>query len=107
MFLVLLLVPAVLAVQADIGRQYRALLRGLRAEAAPRARGLLCGASGASLLWFALTLGRFIVTGAMFGPLTGAGLAGALGLFLAGTLGIVLIVYALGFVLLRARPVAS
>ena len=103
MLLVLLLVPAVLALQADLGRQFRAFGRGMRATAAPRARGVLWAAAFGMAVWFCLTLGWFIVTGAVFGPMVGTGLAGAFGLFLGGATGLVLLAYALGFVVLRAR----
>ncbi|QCO56326.1 efflux RND transporter permease subunit [Pseudorhodobacter turbinis] len=104
MVLVLLLVPAVLAVQADFGRQIRALQRVLRARAAPRARMLLWGASAAVMVWFALTLGWVLVTGAPFSPLGVSGASGALGLFLGGTVAVLLVTYALGVWLLGKRP---
>jgi len=104
MLLVLFLVPAVLAVQADLGRQFRALRRGLGAQAAPRARGLLWGAGVVIALWFSATLGWFIATGAALGPLPNAGIGAAFGLFLGGTVVVLIAVYALGIMVLRAGP---
>jgi len=104
MLLVLFLVPAVLAVQADLGRQFRALRRGLGAQAAPRARGLLWGAGVVIALWFSATLGWFIATGAALGPLPNAGIGAAFGLFLGGAVVVLIAVYALGIMVLRAGP---
>jgi multidrug efflux pump subunit AcrB len=87
MFLVLLLVPAVLAVQADFGRQIRALRRGLRATAAPRTRRVLWGAMALIVVWFAATLGWFTVMGAALGPLP-ATAAAQFGVFMAGVLAV-------------------
>jgi multidrug efflux pump subunit AcrB len=111
--LVLVLVPAILAVQADIGRQIRALRRGLGAKAAPaqRARWLLAGAALGIGAWFALTLGWVIATGALFAPFAAAWpglvalspLMAAFLLFLAGAAGVVLLGYGLGFILLRPK----
>jgi multidrug efflux pump subunit AcrB len=104
MLLVLFLVPAVLAVQADLGRQFRALRRGLGAQAAPRARGLLWGAGAVIALWFSATLGWFIATGAALGPLPNAGLGAAFSLFMGGAVVVLIAVYALGIMVLRAGP---
>ncbi|WP_050528105.1 efflux RND transporter permease subunit [Pseudorhodobacter aquimaris] len=103
MVLVLLLVPAVLAVQADFGRQLGALRRGLRARAAPHLRLLLWGALVAVAAWFALTLGGVLVTGAPLVPLGVEGTSAVLGLFLGGTVALLLATYALGFWLLGKR----
>ncbi|MGB3280503.1 MAG: efflux RND transporter permease subunit, partial [Pseudorhodobacter sp.] len=117
LLLVLVLVPAILAVQADIGRQIRALRRGLGAKAAfaQRARWVLAAATLGIGVWFALTLGWMITTGALFAPFAAAwpGLVAlsplmAAGLlFLAGAGGVVLLCYGLGFILLRPQPAAK
>jgi len=98
MFLVLLVVPAVLAMQADVSRQVQAARRALRgrrmAMAAPA--GVAC-----ALLFglFSVTLGPFIVTGgpsvtmAMLLPVLETGVAAALGLFVMGSVLILLMVY--------------
>jgi multidrug efflux pump subunit AcrB len=107
--LVLVLVPAILAVQADIGRQFRAMRRGLssRKPAARRSRVVLTGAALTLAAWFALTLGWVVVTGAQFGPLAGllqlAPLAAAFVLFIAGVFAAVLLAYALGLLVFRMR----
>ena len=79
--IVLLVVPSILAMQADIGRQVLAFRRGLRAGA--RAPWMLAGLGLAVLAvaaLFAATVGSVLMTGAAFGPLEGAlpeGIAGA------------------------------
>ena len=109
MVLVLVLVPAVLAVQGDLTRQITAFKRGLRAKAAPRARALLWGGSGVILAWFALTLGWTIASGALFAPWLSAVpalatipvVAAAFGLFIAGSCVTVAACLGLGALLLR------
>ncbi|MEM9317842.1 MAG: efflux RND transporter permease subunit [Pseudomonadota bacterium] len=65
MFVVLLVVPAILAMQADLGTRFRALRRGVTAaRRAPRLSGLLVLTSGAIAMLFAATLGAQAVTGA-------------------------------------------
>jgi Cu/Ag efflux pump CusA len=86
MVIVLLVVPAILAMQQDMGQQVRALRRGL--GAAGRARELtisLAGLLALVALAFSATLGSQIVTGRMAGPLGAIGegsAAVAFGLFL-------------------------
>ncbi|WP_415182031.1 efflux RND transporter permease subunit [Phaeovulum sp.] len=60
MVIVLLVVPALLAVQLDFGRQIRALRRGL---AVPGLRGVLAASAVALLLGFGATLGRAVFAG--------------------------------------------
>ena len=111
MFLVLVLVPAVLAVQADIGRQFTALRRGLRsrAAAAQRARVLLGATTLAVVVWFGMTLGWVIVAGtlpallASVAPAAG-GMAAAFALFMSGAAVAVLLAFALAFLVLRPSP---
>ena len=110
--LVLVLVPAILAVQADIGRQFRALRRGLRssAAAAGRARTILGVATLAVCLWFAVTLGWVVATGILFAGLAGlmpatGPMTAAFVLFLAGAGVIVGLAYAAG--MLVFRPMAK
>jgi multidrug efflux pump subunit AcrB len=84
--LVLLVVPALLAIGHDIGRNARAFRRGLAQNGrATGLSGLLgVGAAGIAAL-FAVTLGATIVTGAMPEFLGGgASMQTALGLFVAG-----------------------
>jgi hypothetical protein len=71
MLLVLLVVPALVAAQHDIGRQIVAMRRGLRAPA----RGLQLGLMllwGLVLGWGTLTLGYGAVQGVVFAPLAAA-----------------------------------
>ncbi len=92
MLLVLLVVPALLAMQLDFGRQVRAARRGLRA---PRMRGVMAAALAGVAAVFALTFGRAL--------LAGEGVTAAFGLFAGGTAVVLLVVFALAGVLLRTR----
>ncbi|WP_323040365.1 efflux RND transporter permease subunit [Gemmobacter sp.] len=72
MVLVLLVVPALMAVQADLGRAFRSLRRGLHVPRRARGAGRLIGAVLLAMLaWFACTMGRVAVTGALPAPLAG------------------------------------
>ena len=106
MFIVLFVVPAVMAVQADAGRQVRAFRRAL---GAPRLGPLVGGATAAIAAAFAATLGWTVVTGGLPAPLAAlvpglaaAGASGALVLFLAATLAVVVLA-AVGRVLATRR----
>ena len=112
MVLVLLVVPALIATQHDIGRQITAMRRGLRAPA----RGLQFGlvALWALVLgWGGLTLGYPVLQGALYAPLAEAfpvigsksAMAAGFMLFCAGAAIIALLGYVLGAVsmLLRSR----
>ncbi|QDC07819.1 efflux RND transporter permease subunit [Oceanicola sp. D3] len=101
MFLVLLVVPSLLAMQQDVLRQFQALRRAGQFRAGARGVSGIVGLVAVALvLWFIATLGWAIVTGAVW-PLLGAlvpaaGLAAALGLFLLGALALILLGFALG-----------
>ena len=109
MVLVLLIVPALLAIQQDVGKQVRSVRRALRAgRQAPSitAATALTGLAAAGL--FAVTLGWVIWTGALPVEVTAwlpAGAQGmpalslALGLFLAGSAVLVLGLYVVAVVL--------
>lgn len=103
MVLVLLVVPALMAAQFDLGRAGRSLRRALRAgrgraagqgraRPGPVARATTAGAALVTLALFSLTLGPAVVTGALPGPVAGllpaaaeaAPVAAGLALFLAG-----------------------
>ena len=93
MVLVLLVVPALMAAQSDIGRMQRALRRSF---AAPGLRGVT-GLAGLAILGaFAATMGRAFWDGAAMLP--------AFGLFVAGAAGIALVAAGLGALVLRRRP---
>lgn len=82
--LVLLVVPAILAMQEDLHRQIAALRHGLTlGRRAPWAARILQVAAGLIAVLFALTMGWVLVTGALPGG-SGSILA-ATGLFLLGT----------------------
>jgi AcrR family transcriptional regulator len=110
MVLVLLVVPALLAVQFDLQRMARALRRSLQGRTGARGLGVLTGLTAAAIVaLFAATLGHWLVAGALPGAvaallpaaLSAAGAAGALGLFLAGALALCLLALALGAAILR------
>ena len=114
MILVLLVVPALVAVQHDIGRQVRAMRRGLRAG------GLRWGLYALWAVvagWGVATLGHAAVMGALWSPFAAmlpAGAAGnamitAMGLFIGGVFVAVALAYVIalaGYALLRARRAA-
>ncbi|MCV6594010.1 MAG: efflux RND transporter permease subunit [Silicimonas sp.] len=95
--LVLLVVPSLLAIGHDIGRNIRAFRKGLAAGS--RAPGLSTALGGAMALiglWFATTMGAVMVTGTLPGLLGGGGSIGAaLALFTSGAGAICLAVWAL------------
>lgn len=113
MLLVLLVVPAFLAVQQDVGKLFRALRRAVlrpRRAGIVGASTLLAGLGIAGL--FGATLGAKIVTGEIWGglaqflPVPVPGMAAAFGVFVGGAGVLLLGVYlvaGLGFAL-RRRP---
>ncbi|UWQ63299.1 efflux RND transporter permease subunit [Leisingera caerulea] len=64
MFLVLLVVPALVAMQSDLSRPMTALRRALR-HGAGRLRWLVLGTALSQLVWLVLTLGWAMATGAL------------------------------------------
>ncbi|MAE90040.1 MAG: acriflavine resistance protein B [Pelagibaca sp.] len=68
MVLVLLVVPALIAVQHDIARHIAAFRRGLRFRHG-RGRALMLMAFAGVLVWLAATMGHAAVTGALWPPL--------------------------------------
>ncbi|MBV7377376.1 efflux RND transporter permease subunit [Maritimibacter sp. DP4N28-5] len=100
-FLVLLVVPSILAMQEDVRRQTSALKRALRAgHRAPRAARLVGGAAFAISALFVATLGWTLATGSLPGGVGSIFLA--LGLFLAGAAIISLAAFALGWLQRRS-----
>jgi multidrug efflux pump subunit AcrB len=109
--LVLVLVPAILAVQVDFGRQLLALRRGLNSPSKP-ARRLVSGAGLAIAVWFALTLGWVLVAGNLTAPLAAVlpafgAMTAAFLLFVTGSAAISVLAYAIGAVLFRFAPPAK
>ncbi len=86
LLLVLLVVPSLLAIGHDIGRNYRALRAGLRAGSRAPGMGAALGLAMALVGgWFVATLGSTMVTGSLPAMLGGGGsLPMALGAFIAG-----------------------
>ena len=107
MLLVLLVVPALLAIGHDLGRNLRAARRGV----APRASGartasfaLIVALAG----WFAATLGTVLVNGAMPEILGGqSNLPVAFGMFAAGGFAITLVVWGVTALALRRRSAGA
>lgn len=104
--LVLLIVPALVAIQHDMGQQFAALKKGLRFRGAGL-RGVLVTALIAMLGWLAATLGYTGVTGA---PMPGLPALGgvspevsALGLFLLGAVAVPLAIYMGGGIVMLWR----
>ncbi|WOI55470.1 efflux RND transporter permease subunit [Palleronia sp. LCG004] len=110
MFLVLLLVPAILAIGQDFGRHVRAFRRLTRGgHATGGARALLLATGGLQAMLFTATLGTWLVTGRMVGPLTsfGSGPWSALSVFLAGSVALLFAATLAGLFLLRPRGRAA
>lgn len=63
LFLVLLIVPALIAVQADVARQIQALRRGVRT---PKLRPLVLISGVLLAAWLAATVGYSVVTGGVY-----------------------------------------
>ncbi|CAD0184137.1 Multidrug transporter MdtC [Ruegeria sp. THAF57] len=114
MLLVLLLVPALLAILNDLSRPMTAMRRGLRAPDRV-VRGALTVTGLVMLLWLGVTMVLPAVTGTPFGPLSGlyAGEGGlavlqmGLGAFFAGAVLILLLSVTLSsllYVRLKGRP---
>jgi len=70
MVLVLILVPALLAIGRDLGRPFTAVSRGWRAGRGG-VRAVLRGTGAALAAWFAATVGWVLATGGLPAPLAG------------------------------------
>ncbi|MEJ6392779.1 efflux RND transporter permease subunit [Gymnodinialimonas sp. 2305UL16-5] len=87
MVIVLLVVPALLAIGSDIGQQMRGFRRSLRARGRrPAMAAGFAGLSLAVLILFAATLGSAAISGSMWGPFAtlGDGLGVAFASFIGG-----------------------
>ncbi|MAM24435.1 MAG: acriflavine resistance protein B [Rhodobacteraceae bacterium] len=110
MVLVLLVVPALMAMQNDVSRHILALKRGLTAPVGSLRAGLLV-AVALLLGWAGATLGWVVWTGALLPSLAGvlpaavagAPLVAALALFVAGAAALALAGYVLGAILQLVR----
>ncbi|MEO9518374.1 MAG: efflux RND transporter permease subunit [Paracoccaceae bacterium] len=115
MVLVLLIVPALVAMQHDVSRQIGAMRRGLRAPAAGLRLCLGC-LSMVVVGWLGMTMGVVIWTGSLWQPLVyalpmlsgGAPLVAALGVFVLGVMVLCLFAYIVGAFAfaLRKRKIA-
>lgn len=88
MFIVLLVVPALLAIGQDFGQQMRGFRRALRAsDHRPAFSAAIAALALASIALFAATLGAFMVEGAMWGPFANMGDSAGMALvaFILGT----------------------
>ena len=96
MIVVLLVVPALLAIGQDVGQQMRGFRRALSAMGhRPRFAATLMALCAGAVGVFAATLGSAMVQGAMWGPLAsiGSGLPAAFAVFLAGVGGLCVLVW--------------
>ena len=105
LILVLLVVPALLAVGHDLGRNMRATRRAINAGARSGGMGTAIGlAMVGTGAWFAATMGTVIVNGALPAALGGgASLAVAFGVFVAGTAAFCLAVWAVSAIRLARQ----
>ncbi|MEL7115437.1 MAG: efflux RND transporter permease subunit [Pseudomonadota bacterium] len=100
MVLVLMIVPALIAMQGDLAVQWASLRRAFAFRRSARQVSLATAAATIGVLvWFAATLGAFVATGSVSGVVPAAlvatsGVAGALALFLVGAAVIALAVFA-------------
>ncbi|MEP0092673.1 MAG: efflux RND transporter permease subunit [Paracoccaceae bacterium] len=103
--LVLLVVPALLAVGHDLGRNMRATRRAINAGARSGGMGTAIGmAMVGTGAWFAATMGTVIVNGSLPAALGGsASLPYAFGVFVAGTAAFCLAVWAVSAIRLARR----
>ncbi|WP_371155130.1 efflux RND transporter permease subunit [Jannaschia sp. 2305UL9-9] len=114
MVLVLILVPAILAMGHDIGRATDALRRMLRLPGQRRGRGigiLGLGLGSAIVAWGFATLGYVLITGAGWPPLAAmipiSGAAQAFAIFAAGTAALLLVTWITAAVWIGRRKRAA
>jgi hypothetical protein len=96
MVIVLLVVPALMAMQQDLARQITALRRALRFRHA-RLRGAMLTGVGVMLAWFGATMGAVMLTGALPAPMLAAlpfvaGLSALMGALVVFVLGVAVLV---------------
>jgi predicted RND superfamily exporter protein len=114
MVLVLLVVPALLAVQHDIHAHVASTRRAMSAPRRVGGAGVATVVlAGLTAVWFAATLGSQIVTGSVIGPIAdvlpdgGAGTGVAFGLFAAGALVLLAVVWSVAALTERSRRKAA
>lgn len=108
--LVLMVVPALLAMQHDVGRLVRSMRRAVSGLSKSGPVGVATGiAAAGTVVVFAITLGSVLVTGGLPGPLAGVLPSGAVtpgsafALFVAGAAVVVFVVWAVSAVLIGRR----
>ena len=112
MVLVLLVVPSVIAMQADFHRQWQAAKRALRSRRLAMFVPAVAGALGAVAL-FALTVGPVLVTGTALPaaisvlPMLGGGAGPAFGVFAGGLMVLLLTIYFVALLSLGLRRTRS
>ncbi len=100
MVMVLLVVPALLAMQRDVSRHIRAFRRGMRFRTQKIRLGLSLGFA-LMVMWMALTMGATMITGHLPGAVlalwpglaAGSPVVTSFGVFALGAAGIVLLIY--------------
>lgn len=103
MFVVLLLVPAVLALQLDVGKRVTAMRRALQARRRMGQAGILFGlATGAVSVWWVLVLGGPVLTGAAWGWASAILPSTGFGAFLVFAAGAFVLVVGLGLAFARS-----
>ncbi|MGR3433803.1 MAG: efflux RND transporter permease subunit, partial [Shimia sp.] len=102
MVLVLLIVPAIMAMQKDVGDVMRALRRAAAGRANP-AKAAVVAAGAVLTLWFAATMGWVLATGTLPGVLPGTGMHAALGLFVVGAASVIALTYLAAALIWRLR----
>ena len=117
MFLVLLVVPAVIAMQHDVGDLVRSMQKAARTRRATGLRALVIGLWVVVFGWGGATLGAFFVTGEIWSPIATLLPASpgemttlrALAVFVVGTGAMCFVGYSLGAIgfALRKRPKAQ
>ncbi len=111
MFLVLLIVPSLMAMQADVSKQVRSARRALRGRRPAMFLPALAGALAAAAL-FAGTVAPVLWTGQPWAvaaealPILNGGLATAFGIFVAGLAAILMAVYVLAAIVFGLRRAA-
>lgn len=116
MVLVLIVVPALIAIQSDVSRQVVALRRALRTTRASGLRVVMAGAGVAMVGWLVVTLGWMAWQGQVHPALIEVwplmaqvtGMAMAVGLFIAGALAIAILSFlagGVGVILVRRRKI--
>ena len=107
MVLVLMIVPSLMAMQADVSKQVRAAKRALRGRNIAMAAPAGLGAVGALILFVVLVVPALLGTASPPLPFVPDGVGPAFGIFLAGTAAWLLVIYILSAVVFALRRKAT